>query len=214
MSAVTTKSKPRRGYDTSRRRERARQQRAATLERARELFLDRGYSATTVESIADAAGVSAATIYKTYGGKVGLVRDLCVQALAGEGPIPAEQRSDDLRAADDPRALIEGWGALVEEVSPLVSPLLLLLRAAAAIDPEAEVVSADLDRARLDRMAENARHLTRRGHLRPSVSEAHARDVLWLCSSPELYDLLVRQRGWSPGELGEFVVDTISAMVV
>ena len=214
MTAESVKSKPRRSYDTSRRRERARRQRAVTLERARELFLHRGYAATTVEAIAEAAGVSAATIYKSHGGKVGLVRDLCAQALAGEGPVPAEQRSDDLRAADDPRSLIEGWGALVAEVSPRVSPLLLVLRAAAAIDPEAEVVYADLDRARLERMAENARHLARRGHLRASVSEAHARDILWLCSSPELYDLLVQQRGWSPGELGAFVVDTMSAMVV
>lgn len=214
MSAETAKGKTRRRYDTSRRRERARQQRAVTLERARELFLDHGYAATTVESIAAAAGVSPATIYKTYGGKVGLVRELCTEALAGEGPVPAERRSDDLRTADDPRALLEGWGALVEEVSPRVSPLLLLLRAAATIDPEAKVLHADLDRARLDRMAENAHHLARRGHLRAGVSEAQARDVLWLCSSPELYDLLVQQRGWSPRALGAFVVDTMAGTLI
>jgi AcrR family transcriptional regulator len=150
--------------------ERARWQRQTALERARDLFLAHGYAATTVESIASAAGVSVATVYKTYGGKSGLVRELCTQALAGVGPVPAEDRSDALRAVDGPRTLVEGWGALIEEVSPRVSPLLLLLRAAAETDPDAAVLYAELDQARLDRMSENARHLAGRGRLRAGVS--------------------------------------------
>jgi AcrR family transcriptional regulator len=60
-------------------------------------------SATTVKAIAQAAGVSAATIYKTYGGKAGLVRALCQHALEREGPIPAEERSNALRELEDGR---------------------------------------------------------------------------------------------------------------
>lgn len=81
-----------------------------------------GYTATTVGAIAEAASVSPATIYKTYGGKSGLVRTLCLRALAGDGPVPAEDRSDALRAAGDARVLIDGWGRLVTEVSPRISP--------------------------------------------------------------------------------------------
>lgn len=206
--------KRQRNYDASRRQERARQQREVTLARAREAFLARGYTATTVESIARAAGVSAATVYKTYGGKAGLVRDLCAQALAGAGPVPAEQRSDALRVTDDPRTVIEGWGALVAEVSPRVSPLFLLLRAAAETDHDAAALYAELSQARLGRMADNARHLARRGHLRVNVTAAQARDILWLCSSAELYDLLVQQRGWTPQQLGAFAVDTITATLL
>src|SRR5215208_4214095 len=101
MQPNRDEGKGQRPYDASGRRERARLQRERTLERARELFLGQGYAATTVESIADAAGVSVATVYKTYGGKAGLVRELCSQALAGTGPVPAETRSDALRVADD-----------------------------------------------------------------------------------------------------------------
>jgi AcrR family transcriptional regulator len=214
MNASAAQNKSQRTYDTSRRQERARELRETALERARELFLEQGYAATTVESIAQAAGVSAATVYKTYGGKAGLVRDLCARALAGVGPIPAEQRSDALRVADDPRTVIEGWGALVAEVSPRVSPLLLLLRAAAESDPDAAALYTELDQARLDRMADNARHLTRRGHLRPGITVSQARDVLWLCSSPELYELLVQRRGWTPRQLGAFTVDTITGTLL
>jgi AcrR family transcriptional regulator len=214
MDRATRKSNRQRSYDASRRRERARQQRETTLERARTLFLEQGYAATTVESIARSAGVSAATVYKSYGGKAGLVRDLCAQALSGVGPIAAEERSDALRASGDPRNVIDGWSALIAEVSPRVSPLLLLLRAAAETDDDAAALYAELDDARLARMADNARHLADRGHLRDEITEREARDILWMCSSPQLYELLVRQRGWTPKQLGAFVRDTISGTLL
>lgn len=122
-------------------------------------------------------------------------------------------RLDALRVAVDLRTMIEGWGALVAEVSPLVSPLLLVLRSAAETDDEAANLYAELDQARLDRMADNAQHLAKR-QLRANVTAAQARDVLWLCSSPELYELLVQQRGWTPQQLGGFVTDTITGNFV
>jgi AcrR family transcriptional regulator len=214
MTAKTAKRKGQRSYDSSGRQERARQQHEAVLEHARRLFLDRGYVATTVESIAHATGVSTATIYKTYGGKAGLVRELCTRALAGTGPVPAEERSDALRTGDDPRAVIDGWGALTSEVSPRVSPLLLLLRAAAEADREAKALLGELEQSRLDRMSDNAGYLADGGHLRAGVTLDEARDVLWACSSPELYELLVLRRGWTPVRLGEFVAGTMAGTLL
>ncbi len=210
MEPSETQSKARRAYDASGRQERARQQRKATLEHALRLFLDQGYVATTVESIAHAAGISAATVYKTYGGKAGLVRELCERALAGEGPVPAETRSDALRTATDARAVIDGWGDLAAEVSPRISPLLLLLRRAGEADREADTLRAELDDARLARMADNARYLAEGAHLRHGITAEKARDVLWLCTSPELYELLVLRRSWSAATFGAFVADTIA----
>jgi AcrR family transcriptional regulator len=170
--------------------------------------------ATTVESVAAASGVSVATIYKTYGGKAGLVRQLCQRALEGEGPVAAEDRSDALRSSGDAGALITGWGALVSEVSPRISPLLLLLRTAAETDRDAAALYDELDGARLRRMAENARALAVGGHLRPGVTVSAARDVLWFCTSPELYDLLVVRRGWSRRRLGVFAAETMTAALL
>jgi hypothetical protein len=47
---------------------------------------------------------------------------------------------------------------------------------------------------RLARMTGHARRLADEGQLRPGMSEQEARDVLWLYSAPEWYDLLVLQR--------------------
>ena len=203
-----------RAYDARGRQERARRQYEATLEHARERFLALGYAATTVESIARAAGVSEATVYKTYGGKAAIVRQISARALTGDGPLSAEARSDALRASDDPHAVIDGWGALAAEVSPRISPIVLLLRAAAEIDGEAAALYTELEEARLVRMAENARFLADHGHLRASVTVDEARDVLWLCSSADLYDVLVARRGWSTERFGAFVAQTIAAAVL
>ena len=209
MGPKVAKGKGHRSYDASGRQERARQQHQAALDQAQQRLLERGYAATTVESIAGAAGVSVATVYKTYGGKAGLLRELCERALRGAGTVPAEVRSDALRAGDEPRAVVAGWAALAAEVSPRISPLLLVLRAAAETDREARALYAELDDARLHRMAENARYLADGRHLRSGVIADEARDVLWLCTSPELYDLMVVKRGWSLGRFAKLVADTI-----
>ena len=91
-----------------------------------------------------------------------------------------------------------------------VAPLLLVLRDAARVDPEAGALADELDQSRLARMAENARYLAFAGHLRPGVTASDARDVLWLCSSPELFDLLVNRRGWSLDQFSHFVADTMT----
>jgi AcrR family transcriptional regulator len=213
MGAVRRGVKGTRAYDATGRRARAEERREATLRAAADSFLRDGYAATTVDRIAEAAGVSAATIYKTYGGKAGLVRTLCERALAGEGPTPAEERSDALRSGSTPREIIEGWGRLLAEVAPRVAPLLLVLREARA-DPDAAALYEALDASRLARMDANAAALARAGRLRPGVSRQHARDVLWLSTSPELYELLVDQRGWTTAELSRFVTDLMAGALL
>jgi len=214
MSAQRSGVKTKRTYDTTSRSERAGVSRSRTLEVARQRFLANGYASTSVESIAAAARISPSTIYKSYGGKRGLARAVCEQALAGVGPSAAEERSNALRTLDDPHQVAAGWGDLVAEVAPRIAPLLLVLRDAARTDHEAAGLYDELDRTRLARMADNARHLAQGGHLRSGVTAGEARDVMWMCSSPELYDLLVRRRRWSPGKFGRFVADTITGVLI
>ena len=161
-------------------------------------------------AIAADAGVSADTIYKSFGGKPGLVRAIRTRALEGEGAVPAERRSDELQAREpDARKIIEAWGSLVTEIAPRAAPILLLIRAAAATDPEVLALLEEMDADRLRRMTENARRLLDAGHLRAGITLAQAADVLWTYSSPELYELLVLRRGWSPKRYGRFVADAM-----
>ena len=202
--------KPSRSYDSTRRREQARQSRSRVIQTAERMFLTSGYSSTTVQAIAVAAGVSADTVYKSFGGKPGLIRAIRDHALAGEGPIPAERRSEAIQQREpDPRKVINAWGDFVAELAPRVSPILLLVRDAAATDPDVRALQDELDADRLKRMTDNARRLRDAGHLRPDMPLTRAADILWTYSSPELYQLLVLRRGWTLERYGKFVAEAM-----
>ncbi|MFL5651735.1 MAG: TetR/AcrR family transcriptional regulator [Chloroflexota bacterium] len=207
--------KPRRPYDTRQRRRRADQGRARTLEVARRLFLDRGYAGTTIGAISAEADVSPDTIYKSFGGKPGLLRAIWLQSLEGAGPVPAEQRSDAIRAVEhDARALIRAWGTLVTEVAARVAPIVLLIRAAAESDVRMAELLAEVDEQRLRRMEANARTLFERHDLRPDLTLEDARDIMWTYTSPDVYELLVIRRQWSAERFGTFVAEQLTAALL
>lgn len=204
--------KTRRRYDASARRERARRTRETVLDVAERQFLDRGYGATTVSDIARAAAVSPETIYKAFGGKAGLVKAIYDRGLEGQGPLPAYQRSDEMREREtDPRVIMREWGRLTAEVASVVTPIRLLLRSAAATDADLARLLKDRDRERLERMRHHARFLAERGYLRDEVTADRATDVLWACSSAEFYELLVMQRGWSLEHFAGFITDFMTS---
>ena len=212
---MASKVKRPRRYDSARRQDAAQRRRAAVVEAAGRLFMREGFSGTTIARIAADAGVSEETVYKAFGNKIALVRAIRDKALAGEGPVHAERRSDRMQASHrDPRTIIRGWGVLTMEVAPRVAPVLLLVREAAASDPELAGLREEMDAARLTRMAHNARTLLKGGHLREGITLDAATDVLWTYSSPELYELLVIRRGWSIERYGRFIADAMIAALL
>ena len=210
MTQRTPRTEPKRAYDGTRRREQSQRNRERLLDAAEERFLRDGYGPTTIGSIATEAGVSTDLVYKSFGGKPGLIRAIRHRALEGRGPVPAEERSDALHhQSSDARQIIAAWGRLTAEVAPRVAPILLLIRAAAASDPDVRSLAEELDDERLRRMTDNARRLREGGHLRAGITTARATDVLWTYSAPELYELLVLRRGWSTTQFGRFVADAM-----
>jgi AcrR family transcriptional regulator len=204
-----------RSYDASGRLEQAGKSRQRVIEVARVAFLQTGYGGTTIAGIAERAGVSVETIYKAFGGKAGLVRAVHDRGLEGSAATPAEKRSDAMSGSEnDPRAVVANWGRLMAEVSPLVSPILLLVRAAAEAEPELASLLREVDEQRLARMKQNARVLAQRGFLRDGVSVDAAAEVMWAYTSPELYDLLVVRRRWTPAKLGEFAAEALAAALL
>lgn len=200
--------KSKRRYDSRSRRQQALRNRDVALDAAERQFLERGYAATSVASIAEEAGLSVQTIYKSFGGKSDVVKAIYERALLGSGGDPAYERSDAMRAREtDPRAIMRQWGVLTAEVASVVSPIRILMRAAALTDPEMAELLRETDEDRLARMRHHARFLKERGLLREGVTLREATDVLWTCSSVELYDLIVVQRGWTLPRFARFVSD-------
>jgi AcrR family transcriptional regulator len=215
MDRIRVAVNTRRRYDSSGRQEQARRSREAVLDAAERLFLDQGYAATTIAAIAREAGVSVETVYKGFGGKAGVVRAVYQRGLIGRGPVPAYERSDQMRAQEtDPRAIMREWGRLTAEVASVVSPIRLLIRSAALVDPEMAALLKANDDERLQRMRHHARFLQRRGYLRDGVMVSEATDILWTCSSVELYELLVLSRGWSLPRFAQFISEFMIASLL
>jgi len=203
--AVVKSTRP---YDSRARREQAARNRDAALDAAERLFLERGYAGTSIASIAQEAGLSVQTIYKVFSSKSGLVKAIYFRGLLGKGDDPAYARSDAMREREtDPRTIMRKWGVLTTEVASVVSPIRLLMRSAALADPEMERLLGETDEDRLERMRHHARFLKDRSYLREGVTVEEAADVLWTCSSVEIYDLLVVQRGWPLPRFAGFVAD-------
>lgn len=218
MPSLRSKAAPvkrKRRYEASRRKQAATQNRDRMVQAAERRFLAEGYGAATIAAIAGEAGVSVDSIYKAFGGKPGLVRAVYARALRGEGAESAERRSDSIQAGvRDGAKIIEAWGQFVTEIAPRAAPIFLLVRAAATAEPELNALLREIDAARLDRMAENAGRLHAAGHLRPGISVAHAAEVLWTYSSPELYDLLVMRRKMPLARYGHFVAEAMAAALL
>lgn len=197
-----------RSYDASRRQEQARQNRRAVLEAAHRRFVADGYAATTVAAVAADAGVSVETVYKAVGKKPDLAKAVFDVTIVGDDEaIPLMEREFVAQniAEPDPRRKLQAYGEHLAVLTPRVSPILLVIRDAAATDAGAAAVWEQLQAERLTGMAAFAAHLDDGGFLRDGVSRDEARDVLWTHNSVELWDLLVRQRRWSDDRFGAWI---------
>src|SRR3954470_15014376 len=118
--------KPRRAYDSTRRREAAEQTRQRILAAARERFLAEGYAGTTIAAVAADAGTAAETVYANFRTKPALLEAVVRAAARGEEPaeIPDQAGPRAAAAADDPREQLRGFAGDVALRLERVGPLL------------------------------------------------------------------------------------------
>jgi len=205
-----------RTYDASRRRELAAQSRARVLETAQRHFTERGYAATTIAAVAADADVSVQSITKNFKNKPGLVRALFDNALVGDDdPAPLADRSwiAAIHAEPDPRRKLHLFADTLAGILPRTAPVQLLIREAAG-EPGLDSVWEQIKFGRLMGMTDMANNLADSGHLRAGITVEHARDVLWTYSAPEIYELLVLERGHGADDYAAFIASgTIAALL-
>jgi AcrR family transcriptional regulator len=211
----SVKSRPPRRYDSTRRRQQAEQNRQAVLAAARKRFLAQGYAATTIAEIARDAGVSVETVYKAFTTKAGVLKALFDVSVAGDDePIPMVQRDviQNVVNATEATRKLEIYAEHLASTMPRSAPVQLLARDGAASSRDAAEVWKQIRHETLTAMTMFASDLANTGQLR--VSSRQARDVLWTYHAPELYELLVLERGWSAARYGKFIAHAlISALL-
>jgi AcrR family transcriptional regulator len=191
-----------RRYTSPLRRTQAQQTRREILHAAEELFLARGYTGTTVAAIAEAAGVSIQTTFAAVGNKRTILTTLRSARIAGDDePTPLAERPwlRDVVVELDPYEKLARYAAKVREINERNAPIELVIRAAAPADPGIDALWRESLAQRLAATTALVEHLADRKLLRDALPVADAGDLVWSLVSPEVYDLLVGERGW-PGE--------------
>jgi AcrR family transcriptional regulator len=190
-----------RTYTSVLRAEQAAASRRAILEAAHELFLSKGYGATTIEQVAQRAGVSKPTVFAAVGNKQTLFKTVRDVAMAGDDdPTPIAQRSslDAARSASTSATALHAVVAHVAALQARYAGVEEVLRGAAASgDPELRDLWALAEQQRKRGAALLLELITAHGSLRRDLDVADAVDVLALYMSPDNYHRLVISSGWS-----------------
>ena len=205
------------GADGKTSQARTRLARAAVIQTARALFLERGYAATTIEAISEESDVPPATVYRLFSSKLGILKALLDVSIAGDDEaVPLEDRPHvrALVADPDPRHQLSGFAGISRGIMSRTEPLYRILVSAAGSDPDAAALLAGQTRHRQRGQAGIARALARAGALRPELRERDAADIIHVLMSPEVYRLLVGDRGWPPERYEQWLADTLTGQLL
>jgi AcrR family transcriptional regulator len=203
-------------YDNSLRASRAAETRRRVLAEATSLFLDRGYAATTVRAVAEAAAVSPESIYKGFGSKAALLKAAYDVLLAGDDQqvaMAARPAIAAVREAATPAAAAAAYAGLARVISSQVGPLLQVVLGARGTDADLDAFVATIDEERLRGTGAVVAAWQERGWLRTDLALPEARDRLWLAISPPSY-LMLRDRGWSDDDYERWVAETVGCAVL
>jgi AcrR family transcriptional regulator len=178
------------------------EQAAATRTRIRaaahDLFLSRGYVATSVSDVATAAGVSRPTVFNVFGSKAALLKEVADVALAGDdAPLDLHARplGQRILSERDPDELLRLQARYAAEVMERAAPLMAVVAAAAVSDPEAAALLAVQEEGRLHGIGVVVDRLHELGALRPGLTVRRAKESLWLLTGGEPWSLAQR-KGW------------------
>jgi AcrR family transcriptional regulator len=181
-----------------RRRERSRRTRARVVEAATELLVEHGYLATTIEAVAERAGVAVQTVYYVFGTKRALLAAVLDASIAGDAePVAVAERPwfDALATEPDAATAIEHLVAASITILARAAPVYEVVRRAAA---DADV-GALLDHNRAGRRADQRRLtelLAAGGHLRPELDVDTAADIVYALVNEEVFQLLTVDCAW------------------
>jgi AcrR family transcriptional regulator len=188
-----------RTYHSPAREEAARRTRRRIVGAARELFESRGYAGTTIDAVAEAAGVSRRTVFLSVGSKAELLKTAWDWGVVGDDePVPMAQRPHVLAMMQvtDPEELVRLWVDQVLGVAERLAALEVVLDRAVDADAEAAALRARIDVERRGGARMFVTHLASVGGLRDGVTVEAAADMCWVLMNPLLQARRARRLGW------------------
>lgn len=201
---------------TTRRAAAARETRRRVVEAARASFLEQGYPATTIRAVAEAAGVSQETVYKSFRGKAGLLKAVYDVTLAGddeERTIAERPPSLAVAAAPTPAAAAAAYAEHARTLNGRAWPLLRTVLSARGTSAEIEEFARVTDAERLVGAGIAVDGWDGHGWLRPGLTVERAQDIVWMMNSPAVLQL-AEERGWSEEEYYDWLTHSLLSQVL
>ncbi|MGD0603977.1 MAG: TetR family transcriptional regulator [Streptosporangiaceae bacterium] len=211
MPRAGSGGKPSRVYRSAQRAAQAQHTRGRIVAAAAEQFASLGYAATTIRSVAAAAGVSVASIELAFGTKAQLLKTAIDVAIAGDDdPVAILHRdwATAARAATTVHEFLTAVGRTLRPAMARSAGLVLAAYDAAGTDPPLRNLAEQLSAQRAATVAWIIDGITDRAALREGVSRRHAIDQVWLLMDPAVYDRLTRYRDWNPASYETWFTDT------
>lgn len=209
--------KPKRTYNSTRRQEQARQTRRQITEAARLLFIERGYAGATIDAIAQAAGVAPESVYSNFGSKRKILSHLLDVSVGGDDErVRLLDRSgpQEVLHESDPRRQLALFAADITNIVERVAPIFEIMRSAAKAEPEiAELLGHSLQERRKN-LGMVVRRFAANGAFRADLSHERAADTVWTLTSPEVFNLLTVDLGWSKAEYVDWLTDALTRLLL
>jgi AcrR family transcriptional regulator len=214
---MTEAVNPKRTYDSPRRREQAAATRHDILRAAQQQFEERGFTATTMAAIARDDGVVPKTVYSAFETKGGVLRALWHLLLRGdEADVPVMDRAWYLEVLEEQVAArqLELNARNARAVKERIAAVLDVIRHAAPLDAEIEELWRRIQADFYDNQRAIVESIAAKGALQRGLDVTRAADILWTLNHPDLWQLLVRQRGWTPAQWEQWFAATSSAQLL
>jgi AcrR family transcriptional regulator len=217
VPAATSQSRQKRPYRSATRDRQARQTRERILAAASSEFVRSGYGATTIRSLASAAGVSVATVELAFGTKPALLRAAIGFAIRGDAQ-PIAMLDRDWAARATAAGSVPEFLAIVEpvltEAERRSAGLVVAAFEAAHADESMRPVADQLRSQRAETAAWIVDGLMKRSSLRANIGRDRAIDAVWLLMDPHGFCALTQDRGWTPEQFGRWFTDSVCRLLL
>ena len=203
--------KKRRSYTSLARQHQADATRRRIVEATRRLLRTKGYAGMTIEAIAQAARISAPSVYAIFKSKTGILTELLDQSTFGAGYDEAVRQA---LSASEPEARLRHAAGIARRIHDAQSAAFDLLRGAGVVAPELAKLEQQRESLRYERQERMIISLRDAGRLRAGLDYVSARDVFWMLTGRDVYRMLVRERGWSSEKYQNWLADTLIASLL
>jgi AcrR family transcriptional regulator len=203
--------KSKRRYNSVRRDKQAAETRQEILDAAQRLFERDGYAATTMGAIAIEAGASLKTVYLAFETKAGILRAQWNNLLRGEdveAPIADQPWYREVMHEPDPERQIRLTARNSRAAKLRIAAPLNVIRNAASSDPDIAELWARIQSDFYANQRAIVASIDKKQALKSELDIDRATDILWTINHPNLWQLLVDERSWTPEQYEQWCGDT------